>query len=215
MRIKPLSEMKTNTYHKLIRTFAAVAAVVYSSWIVGYFVNSHVALYGTASELAVKGQSFASLFRTGDFIVSACILASALLLFVSRRIGQSLTIAMYMLFGVFTTLAAYFSLLCSPVLQQCEGGAVLSRTFIHTTFGLLAGICLFMAIIVEAQRRKRYKSLLIIGSIAWVCLGLLSVFLGFLVDTPAYQATLQRLYLLGASLFIFILPVLLTSQEKT
>ena len=206
--------MKQNLLSKIIKILAALAALLYSSWILGYFMNLHVALYGTASELAVNSQPFAWMFRYGDVVSGSLIIVVAILLLVLRKRKPSLAPYLYLSFGVFTILAACFSLLCSPAAQHCGEGAVLSRVFIHTTFGLLAGISLFMAIIIETQNKKQHSQLITYTSILWVMLGLVSVFIGFFTDVPAYQATLQRFYLFGTTVFIYLLPRLLLPADK-
>ncbi len=198
----------------IIRKLAGLAAIIYSSWLVGYFFNMQVAMHGTASELAVKGQPLNWLFRGGDFIAGFLVVLVAILLFRKKKSKQGLAIGMYLLFGVFTLLATKFSLVCSPIIQQCSEQLAVSRAFLHTTFGLLAGISLFTSVILVAQNRGKSGLLITYMSIAWVFLGLLSVLLGSLVDISTLQATLQRFYLIGTSLFMYLLPRLVTKTPE-
>lgn len=208
--------MKPRTASFLVPLLAAISSVVYSSWLLGYFVNPRVATWGTASELAVTGQPYYETFKYGDYLFCLIVVVISI---VSARYAKRLTnkvaLFSYLLFGVCTGLSAWFSLRCAPAIQYC-GEGVSQDVIIHNLVGLIANFSLLFALLLTVQGAKwsQGKRLLVQeAAFVWGAIGLVSLMLGFMPDYSALQAVSQRLFLSITACFVWLLPGLFVPRH--
>ncbi len=199
---------------KTIYIGAALAAVLYSSWLVGYFVNPSVALKGTASELAAFGQPWRLLFVGLDIATSIILLFIGIMLItlIKRRLHK-LVAALYMAFACGVFLTAIFSLNCVSVQAVCSHAGHIERMLVHITIGTCGLSALFIASMVEVNIArqnsivKKSSKFLYIGA----GLGLLSLALPALMYQPYLIAGVQRAFLVIVAYVIWLIPTTLLS----
>ncbi len=192
---------------------SGIASVVYASWVVGYFTNTKVALLGTASELSAADQADRLLFVVGDVIVSLIVVILAAYMF-NRSTSKTKKWASF-LFGLFAiaTLATTFTpLTCSETISVCRSGINETRQLAHNVLGSIAAVSIGLSAILTSRLLTK-PSLLVfqVSLLIWACFGAFSMLHDINVSDnfEMITALTQRIFLLGSSLLIALIPVLL------
>ena len=202
--------------HLPVLYVAVFAALLYLAWFVGYFVNPYVASHGIASELAVHGQPYASLFLVTDvinlFLIS---FLSLMMIRADKSFHVRIAALFYFIFGVATMLSTRFCLLCAPSVEKCiMSGDVLHRTILHYSLGIIAGFALFVAAftvsrLLDSTNRILFRRVLLLTLV----FGLLSILLSLTPLNNVSTALFQRVYLLILAIYIFIVPYIVFKQR--
>ncbi|MFZ1538512.1 MAG: hypothetical protein WAT23_14145 [Chromatiaceae bacterium] len=196
-----------------ITRVAGLAALLYSSWVLGYMINPRVAVFGAASELSATGQPFRELFIVSDVVAAILMFIVGHLLWIRHNSAYlRMAIAMYVLAGVFIAVAANISLLCSPSLEVCDAKAFTDRAMFHNLAGAIASFFIFLNLFFTIQAvtknisiRLKFQILIIV----WGILGLSSLYIPADLLNPAIHAAQQRLFLGLSAYYIWLSPKLL------
>ena len=124
----------------LICAFSIAAAVAYSSWILGYFLNNRVSVSSIVSDLSVSSEPFSAVFSAADYTAAILVMVVAItgLRYFSSSRRKMWIWSLYGAFGLFTALAAFFHIECSSALvPACYDG---SQYYLHIFLGLLANL---------------------------------------------------------------------------
>ncbi len=121
----------------------ALAALVYSSWPLGFILNPVVSRHALASELEAPHQPYDWVFVALDVLTGVLILGVGLLQIKISNITRDLQIgvACYIAFGCLVATAALMPLHCDPqVIGSCG-------PLIHNPLVLLHGICSILSVV--------------------------------------------------------------------
>lgn len=203
----------------VMRWLPVLMAILYSSWIVGYFLNPQVAQKGIVSELSVYSQPYHWLFIVADYAVAVLTVSLAIvgLMHFSKKNIHRIAWALFGVFGMFTFIAAMLNLQCSPSVEVgCTQGGYYT---IHMISGVIAQVSLVISFILSLRSyfpkgTPKYfcYSLIII----WMTLGLISIFAYDMIDSQAI-AILQRVAIGVAALMMLMIPgrLFAASQKNT
>jgi hypothetical protein len=210
---------KNSKFHNTITIFCAVAALLYSSWILSLWLNPIVFKSGVASELAVSGQPYASLFVAGDVIAGALILAIVFLI-LRRQVNKHkssihfVALIGFAIFGLFTAFAAIARLECAPSVVECGTSAGIGLFQLHDLLGLVAALGMTITFTNCASlMSSAWSKLLIIGLFfVWASSGMLA-----LVDlSEPYLGSFltQKVFLSINALLIFGFPYWISRKSS-
>jgi hypothetical protein len=193
----------------IIAFLGLLAAMAYSTWPLGYYLNPRVGATGYASELAVIGQPYNWVFIAGDVIAGILIVGIVVLLW--RRFKPQLRtwhkwiLGMFGLFGLLTIIAALLPMSCTPSISLCPQATEDWETFLHNSISIAAGITMYLTAFMVWQRYDRDERMLAMHFIlaAFTTFGILSFFYAF-IPGPAYLS--QRYFLIVSCAWIFLLP---------
>lgn len=206
--------MNTNRTDQLITLLSSVAALSYSSWILGYVINPSVSLRGSASELAAEGQPLGLVFVFGD-VIAASLIVTLVYVVKHNRLSRlpGASGHFYLLFGVFSALSALFSLTCSPISSECTALVYSYRFGLHYFLGVLATLSLLSSGIISAYRvkEKRFRLTLLVLIMIWLGLGVV----GFAYSFGEMSAFLQRCFLCISAILIWLVPSGLLNKQQT
>lgn len=97
-----------------------IAALVYSSWPLGYILNPAAAHNAFASQLEASGQPYNWLFIGLDILSGACLLICGILQWIkSKGFITKLSIFSYAVFAVLVILAAIIPFNCNSAASMC------------------------------------------------------------------------------------------------
>jgi hypothetical protein len=198
---------------RTVITLSALAALVYNSWPLGYWLNPAVARHDLASNLSAGGQPYNWLFTGGDILTGIVVLLLAAILwhkFGRTSAGRLLAIG-YVLFGVFTAVSTLLPLGCSATDPRC--GIYASQIFgPHVITGALASIGLFMSLIagwaIAARQKVNNKSLrpLQLVTVVWSISGAAYIPLAITGD---HLELSQQIFLVFSGLAIIAIDLVL------
>lgn len=175
---------------------AAVAAIIYCSWPLGYLLNPAASRHGLASELGAEHQPYNWLFDGFDVMAGLLVMVVAYLMVrfapLARIPLARLAIACYGMFGVFTAIDAVVPMRCAPSLRKCPGIGKDRLLVVHGVASIAASVFLLASALLIWQLGSRTLShhtkmvlYWLIGG--WALFGLLSVIF-LLVSGPGYLA---------------------------
>ena len=208
---------------------AGLAALLYSSWPLGYFLNPS-GNKGLASNLQGIGQPYNWLFITLDVFagLAVAIVAVWLLKGVIRQTNTYVRNAVigYGLFGILTSLDAVLPVDCAADQNGC--GALINHPLVilHgivsiASIGFLALSVVFMWLFVVRQRPAR-RGLLFVVNAMLASLIVFGFITAVLIATQRSSALSQHVFIAICSLWIVLLPyiilrnkLLTTTQQKS
>ncbi|MCO6011192.1 DUF998 domain-containing protein [Actinoallomurus purpureus] len=172
---------------------AAVAGIVYSSWVLQFLINPHLdAVNGYVSELSATDQPYHGFFSGCDFLAGAVSIAVAAL--VVRRfrprgwaLGGWLAL---LLFGAFSIGDSLLAMDCAPnsdptcALRERAGTVSFAHEFhsVTSTLVVMSGIVSLIALTIAARRYGRWP---VLARWSWPVM---------VVETTAALATLPLMY---------------------
>ena len=202
-----------------------LAALLYNSWPLGYYLNSKIAHSGLASDLDGIGQPFYWLFILGDVLVGASLLAVTLLIIFKlrreflKKTWFSVLVGVF-IFGIFTATSAATSNSCVPGhLHFCAtidnhtfGGDGLESTF--AALGLLVSLVGINVMSIRFKLSKNFKRFSQFVLFTWpVCV------LWFLIEADkngnAHLAQQALLTLTGLALLVIGLNIFAALEQLT
>ncbi len=209
---------KTEKWRIEVATVLTVmAAVLYCSWPLGFWLNPKAQKTGLASELGGFGQPYNWLFIGAD-IVSGIFLALACVLFARQfkaagwRKWALILLAMYGLCGA---LDAALPIRCFPSLQYCGSVFHSPLLVLHGIIDIIGSVALIGTLVAEWAYARRYhpswqKWVYLIGGggVVFAALSLLFI----VVNGPGYWA--QRYYITLSCIWVASLPFVFRLQKS-
>jgi lipoprotein signal peptidase len=197
-----------STKAKTIALLACIAALLYSSWPLGYILNPRVAHVSLASGLEAVHQPYNWVFVLADVISSAVILVVCYLLWSSYKATHArqiiaITLICTSLFAVGTIVDALLPERCVPNLMACPSFTQDHTLLFHGIFSILASVCLFGALFVVWLKNLRNitLSMLLTGYIAF---GIMSLMQAIIPRDKGNWS--QDYYMALCSLWVLLLP---------
>lgn len=170
---------------KSIITLAVVAALSYSSWPLGYWLNPHVAHNALASQLESSHEPFNWLFIGLDLLCGlALLLAGVLQWRRTKSPYDRAAIAFYMLFALLVIVAALIPFNCNTLGRDCSDVVIRSPhayTFlIHGASSILSIVFLLGGLFLVLGKSLVSKTisrpwLLFLVLLLWGLIGLLAI----------------------------------------
>lgn len=192
---------------KLIYVLSALAAIFYSSWILGYYLNIHVATNGTASQLAAFSQPYREVFVIGDALTLLLVFIVSLILFPKvKSTAHKIALVLYGIFGVLSFYSSLVALSCSQAVQNCSNTSIDLRVIIHNLVGLAGLLCLLTALVFAQQRKNSLDSKTKVYVCLWILAGLVSIAVDLSVSSGMAVALSQRVFLCFTAFTIFLVP---------
>ena len=190
---------------KLILLIGFIGALLYSNWLLGYWLNSRVTKYGLASDLQMHNQPYGWLFILGDILSGLVIAVTAYLIYLLWRPcdhSKLYLIIGFLCFGTLTAVAALLPIHCGTNILQCGLGK--NQTFgIHDIAGAMASFGQFISLIA-----------LSLGFLfLWSLSGVIFLILTF---QNLDEVAMQHAFLLLTSLGVMLVPysVVLASDQR-
>jgi hypothetical protein len=197
----------------LTALIAAMAAFVYNSWPLGYWLNPAVSRRGLASELEALHQPYNWVFILLDVLSGLLVAAVSILMWQrGRSATQKLLIINFALFGIFTLVDALLPLSCDPSLRVCPSLSHQPLLILHGIFSITASVCLFISVALAwfVKRNQRGSFIMSTLMVGWTLFGVLSLYF-FFVPGPGYLA--QHYYITLCSLWVLLLPFMVTMPK--
>ncbi len=133
------------------------AAILYSSWPLGFFLNPNVARSAFASQLEATGQPYNWLFIALDILSGLALLVGGSLQFLkSKNLITRLCVVGYMIFAVLIIVAALVPFNCNSLSASCTNVAHSPLIIIHGSASIISAVFL-LASIVLALMQLLYK----------------------------------------------------------
>ena len=88
---------------QLVLLLGIIGALLYSNWLLGYWLNSRVANGGLASNLQIHGQPYSWVFVLGDVLSGLVIAVAAYFIYMISQQNDQLSVLMvggYLSFGI-------------------------------------------------------------------------------------------------------------------
>ncbi len=210
--------MQKQTAFTWAATLIGVAAVLYSSWPLGFWLNPSAMRSGLASELGAFGQPYNWFFIAADVVSGMLLLAATVLLqrYLKLKSWARVTMVLLSIYGICGAVDAVLPLQCLPSLQVC--GPVLNDPLLilHGASDLLGSIALIGTLVsagIHVYRHNRewlswIYTIGLGGTIFAVASGLL-----YIVHGPGFWA--QRYYITLSSLWVISIPFVLCMKRTT
>jgi len=129
------------------------AAILYSSWPLGFILNPHVARNALASQLEAPGQPYSWLFIALDILCGLALLAGGLLQwFKSKNLISRLCVIGYMSFAILIIVAALVPFNCDSLSASCADVAHSPLIIIHGLASITSVIFLFVSIVLAVAQ---------------------------------------------------------------
>jgi hypothetical protein len=193
-----------------------IGGLLYSNWLLGYWLNYRVASAGLASDLQMHNQPFSWLFVLGDVLSGLAIAMAAYLLWRQRRELSVYLVTGYCCFGVMTAVSALIPIHCGLNLAQCVVGN--GQTFgPHDVTGGIASFGQFISLVavwrlsVRSKIPRWFKWLTGCFLLLWSASGLLFMYLSF---KNADEVAMQHLFLLLTCAGVILVPLGANLQGK-
>jgi hypothetical protein len=157
---------------------ACIAAILYSSWPLGFIVNPAVSKYDYASELESSHQPYNWLFISLDIATGVVLIISGYMQWrKAKKLTVKLSILGYVLFGVLVIAAAIAPYNCNSITQNCIAEATQPAFIIHGLSSIFSVVFLFVSLsllgkILYDRRLYRWLGLLAVMLLAWGFIGL-------------------------------------------
>jgi uncharacterized membrane protein len=156
--------------------FGLLAALLYSSWPLGFWLDRPVAYHSLASELEAPHRPYNWLFISMD-VLTGLVLAGIGIWQARKRPVQvpGIIIWSYVLFGLLVAVAALTPLVCDPTTQSCGPLIHNYRLLVHGIASISSVFFLLAALIgVTHRAHKHHKT-------SYVAIGLSVLLVGWLV----------------------------------
>ena len=198
--------------------FAVVAAILYYSWPLGYWLNPHIFQHGLASDLGAKGQPYSWLFAALDVMSGALILLVALWLAHAWRRFTNVSIRLiiwgYGLFGVLTAVDALLPMNCLADEHRCSALINNPAIILHgiASIGSIGALTvsivgIWQLLIVTNNGPLRLRWLLHAVMFTWFGFGLLT--LGLILNSRS-SGVAQHVFITVCSLITILVPYVLS-----
>jgi hypothetical protein len=157
---------------------ACLAAILYSSWPLGFIVNPAVSKYDYASELESAHQPYNWLFITLDVATGIVLIISGYMQWrKAKKLTVRLSILGYVLFGVLVIAAAIAPYNCNSITQNCIADATQPAFIVHGLSSIFSVVFLFVSMallskILYDRHLYRWLGLLSGMLLAWGFIGL-------------------------------------------
>lgn len=160
---------KSHSFVRTTTTLSIAAAVMYSSWPLGYWLNPAASRASLASGLGAAGQPYNWLFIGLDVTSSLLMVYVAYVSWKKYRDQPcfrplAIILVSVALFGIGTSVDALLPERCVPGLQQCQSFRVDHLLLIHGIFSIAASVALFVGLVVAWLRQR---SNLLLGSLLY------------------------------------------------
>lgn len=203
---------------------AVVAAILYSSWPLGFIFNPSVSHHDLASQLEAAHQPYNWLFVALDILTGLVLLFSGIIQWRKspQRLALKLSILGYMLFGFLVIAAAIAPYNCNSLIQNC---AVLPRQplfIIHGLASIFSVVFLFISLLLLCKmlvEQRFYHWLTMAGIVVILIWGVVGIdaFFQILYDVKRNLVTIEDLFITLCSISIVISVALieyLSSRQK-
>lgn len=198
---------------KLIYALSAFAAICYSSWVLGYFLNIHVAINGTASQLAALYQPYRLLFVLGDALALVMVFAISSILYPKfKDFALKTALILYAMFGVLSFYSSLVSLNCAPAVQNCTNSSVDYRVIAHNLVGLAGLLCLLASLVWVSKWKGNFGPGIKIYIFLWFLAGIVSFLVDMYIPSGLAVALSQRVFLCLTAITIYIVPIIIVRK---
>jgi hypothetical protein len=197
---------------QIVLLLGIIGALLYSNWLLGYWLNSRVAIGGLASNLQIHGQPYSWVFVLGDVLSGLVITVAAYFIYMISQQRDQLTVLMiggYLCFGVLTAISALLPLHCGTNPSQCAVNNF-QPLGIHDAIGGVASFGQFISLIAvwrlnaKLQLSQWFKWLTASLLLTWSASGILYLVLTF---TKGNVVLPQHIFLALTFIGIIIVPL--------
>jgi hypothetical protein len=157
---------------------ACFAAILYSSWPLGFIVNPAVSKYDYASELESAHQPYNWLFIALDIATGLVLLISGYMQWrKANKLSIRLSILGYVLFGVLVIAAAIAPYNCNSITQNCIADATQPAFIIHGLSSIFSVVFLFVSLVLLCKilydrHLHKWLGLLVAVMLSWGVIGI-------------------------------------------
>lgn len=160
-------------YNRPVVWLAALAALLYSSWPLAFFLNPNIVKHALESQLQTAGQPYNWVFILGDSLTGAVLVVVAALqykAFIAGGLVTRLGIIGYALFGSLAAVAALVPLNCDPQSNSC--GPLIHDPFVlmHGFASIVSVLALLMGTLVIAILTYKQRASAIVREVFLVLL---------------------------------------------
>ena len=195
---------------QIATVITVLAAMLYNSWPLGFFLNPKVSYGGgLASDLESSHQPYGWVFVALDIITGALVLVAVAVLWRRRPTrNETIILASFALFGIFTIADALLPIPCEPTLTICVGWTHQPMILLHGAVSVGAALFLFVSAMAAWYRRRVWHTPVTTRFImlGWLMTGVLSVVF-FVTPGPGYVS--QDYYLIICGIWIALIPLML------
>lgn len=193
----------------LATTMAVLAAIIYNSWPLGYFLNPRVSNGGgLASELEGLKQPYNWLFVVLDVVTGILVVGVTILLWQKRmRLLAKVALVNFALFGLLTIVDALLPMPCAPSTTVCDSWIHQPILIYHGIASIGSGVALFVsaAIVWHLRRVQTGGGVMRVLMLGWCIFGILSFYF-FFAPGPGYLS--QDYYLVLCGIWMAVMPVM-------
>lgn len=192
-----------------------VSAVLYSAWILEYFLNNGIdPVHAYTSELAAYDQPFGWLFRLCDLVAGILVVVASVLGL--KRSGNRLMWTALVVFGSATALDSQWALSCAPSGDDAcaaaeDAGTVPLTHTLHTVSSSAASAAALVAVAAFAWSVRSDGLLGRVAVGAAIALGVATVWTVAAISLNSTVGLAQRVQVL---LFVFSLVILAVTQHR-
>lgn len=203
-----MKQFASSRFWITIQVIGVVAAILYSSWPLGYWLNSAVSKNSLASGLEAVGQPYNWVFIGGDIACGVLVLLMGWLLWQHYLSGNrhrwlAGIVLSAAAFGVGTIVDAMLPERCVPNFQVCPNFTQDHLLLWHGIFSILAAFALFVSLCLMWWRDRR-SNLLNVLMLAYLLFGLISLWEAL---TPGHSGNWsQHYYITLCSIWLASLP---------
>ncbi len=155
------------------------AAILYSSWPLGYILNPSVAHTAFASQLEASSQPYNWLFISLDILSGATLLIAGLTQWTrTKSAALRMSIIAYMVFAALVIVAAVVPFDCDSLTGSCVDVAHSPLIIIHGLASIVSGVALIssliliLGVLVDRRLQQWFKLLPLIIFALWGIVGL-------------------------------------------
>lgn len=170
--------MSTKYLKNPVVWLAIIAALVYSSWPLGYILNPTAAHNAFASQLEAAHQPYNWVFIALDILSGVCLLVCGILQWAkSKGFTTKLSISSYMLFAVLVIAAALIPFNCNSAAGACLDVAHSPLLIIHglastvSVAALLVSVALIVKLLADRKSIYRLRAIPMLIITFWVLVG--------------------------------------------
>lgn len=192
--------------------FAIIAAFMYCSWPLAFFLNPSVGKHDLASQLEAPHQPYNWVFIAMDVLTGCALIIAGFLQYRANRHQpnrrSSIAVWNYIAFGSMVAIAALVPLTCDPEQDACGSIWRNPHIIIHGFCSIASVICLLVGLIVIAHghymQRASRRHLVLLSSVLvlWLLFGI-----GSLVEMALHISgnLLQYFFITVCSISVIVL----------
>lgn len=193
---------------KLTYMLTAIAAVLYSSWPLGYLLNPNVARSSLASGLEAVHQPYNWVFVMTDVVSGMLVIAVCWLLWNQHKTKNtakalSISLTCTALFALGTIIDALLPERCVPNLMVCPSFTQDHTLLVHGIFSILASLFLFFALFVPWLKQHTNPTLTVL-LVGYVVFGVISLVQAVIPSERGNWS--QDYYMTLCSAWLLLLP---------